>query len=60
LLINVQAPIADGIGRPPNTPRLKASAGWPRAFPFFTETLYLFVFTQFRTENRYALFLELL
>ncbi|AZO71709.1 MAG: hypothetical protein E5V92_04065 [Mesorhizobium sp.] len=24
------------------------------------ETLYLFVFTQFRTENRYTLFLELL
>ncbi|PLP58551.1 hypothetical protein CYK37_12735 [Mesorhizobium loti] len=30
-----------------------------RAFPFFTETLQLFI-AQFRTENRYALFLELL
>jgi len=30
------------------------------AFPFLTETLQLFVFTQFRPENRCALFLELL
>ncbi|TBZ36848.1 hypothetical protein E0H68_33170 [Rhizobium leguminosarum bv. viciae] len=34
-----------------------------RAFPFFfriTEVLYLFVFMQFRTQNRCALLLELL
>nr|WP_180882817.1 hypothetical protein [Mesorhizobium loti] len=31
-----------------------------RAFSFFTETLQFLVLTQFRTENRYALFLELL
>ncbi|MGZ2382680.1 hypothetical protein ACVIDN_004043 [Rhizobium brockwellii] len=34
-----------------------------RAFPLFlriTETLYRFVFTQFRTQNRCALLLELL
>ncbi|WP_162943826.1 MULTISPECIES: hypothetical protein [unclassified Rhizobium] len=30
------------------------------AFHGIAEPLYLFVFSQFRTENRYALFLELL
>ncbi len=29
-------------------------------FTLFAIMLYLFVFTQFRTENRYTLFLELL
>ncbi|RUU02946.1 hypothetical protein EOD23_18950 [Mesorhizobium sp. USDA-HM6] len=39
-----------------------ASRPWTRRrlFPRSRETLYLFVFTQFRTENRFTLFLELL
>ncbi|CAM5407548.1 hypothetical protein MAUB1S_06932 [Mycolicibacterium aubagnense] len=31
-----------------------------RTLPLFTETLQLFVFVQFRTANRYTIFLELL
>jgi len=35
-------------------------AGSAPAFDGIAEPLQVFVFTQFRTENRYALFLELL
>ena len=37
-----------------------AASTLPRAFHGNGEPLYLFVLTQFRTENRFTLFLELL